>query len=240
MGIQPPESKSLADAAYRRIREDIVSGALKPSEKLKFANMVSRYAFGMSPLREALARLSSDHLVRLEAQRGFTVAPISREELFDVSRVRKLVEGEATALSITNGNVDWEAGIVSAFFRLQRAEERRRPPSPEWALEWEKCNFGFHTALTSHCGSVWLLRFQEQLYAQHKRYRFISLQNAREHRDLNAEHKALMDACLNRDPALARRLTEEHIDNTANFVAALMSAIETPVETPRRRSRNPR
>jgi GntR family transcriptional regulator, carbon starvation induced regulator len=239
MAVAPPASKTLADAAYKLIREDIISGALKPSEKLKFTNMVTRYEFGVSPLREALARLSSDHLVLLEGQRGFTVAPASREELLDVSRVRQLVEAEAVALSIKNGNVEWEAGIVAAYFRLQRAEERREENSMTWVQEWESCNNAFHAALISHCGSVWLLRLQELLYAQHKRYRFISLQHPRDHRDLNAEHKALMEACLNRDIARARQLTAEHIEKTVNSVAELLPADNTPIEAPRGRSSKP-
>jgi DNA-binding GntR family transcriptional regulator len=239
MVVEPPASKTLADAAYKRIREDIISGALKPSEKLKFATMVTRYEFGVSPLREALARLSSDHLVLLESQRGFTVAPVSREELLDVSRVRQLVEAEAVALSIQNGNVDWEAGIVAAFFRLQRAEERRPENSAEWAQEWENCNNAFHAALISQCGSIWLLRLQELVYAQHKRYRFISLQHPRDRRDLTAEHKALKDACLNRDVELARRLTAEHIEKTANFVAELLPSASATVRAPRGRSAKP-
>jgi len=222
MVVAPPASKTLADAAYRRIREDIISGELKPSEKLKFATMVTRYEFGVSPLREALARLSSDHLVTVEGQRGFTVAPANREELLDVSRVRQLVEGEAIALSVENGTIDWEAGIVAAFFRLQRAEEQRHDDSMAWVQEWEKCNNVFHAALISQCASVWLLRLQELLYAQHKRYRFISLRHPSARRNLNAEHKALMEACLNRDAALARQLTVQHIENTANSVAALL------------------
>jgi len=236
MVVEPPASKTLADAAYRRIREDIISGALKPNEKLKFSSMVSRYDLGVSPLREALARLSSDHLVLLEGQRGFTVAPASKEELFDVSRVRQLIEGEAVALSIQNGNVEWEAGIVAAFFRLQRAEERREDESLAWVQEWENCNGAFHAALISQCGSVWLLRLQELLYAQHKRYRFISLRHASARRNLNAEHKALMEACLNRDVALARQLTAQHIENTANAVAALLPSDEVPVRTTRGRT----
>jgi DNA-binding GntR family transcriptional regulator len=233
MVVEQPASKTLADAAYRRLREDIISGALKPNEKLKFAAMVSRYALGVSPLREALARLSSDHLVRLEGQRGFTVAAASKEELFDVSRVRQSIEGEAIALSIQNGTVDWEAGIVAAFFRLQRVEERREDDSMAWVRDWENCNGAFHTALISQCGSVWLLRLQELLYAQHKRYRFISLRHASARRNLNAEHKALMEACLNRDAVLARQLTVQHIENTANAVAELLPPDAPPLRAAR-------
>lgn len=235
MVLEPPVSKTLSDAAYRRIREDIISGALKPNEKLKFASMAARYDFGISPLREALARLSSDHLVRLEGQRGFTVVPVSREELLDVSRVRQVVEGEAVALSIQNGTVDWEAGIVAAFFRLQQAEKRRND-STAWVQDWESCNTAFHEALISRCGSVWLLRLQQLLYAQHKRYRFISLRHPSSPRDLNAEHKALMEACLNHEPALARQLTAQHIENTANAIAALLSSDKAPARPVRRKA----
>lgn len=221
MPQQMDEPRTLSDAAFLRLRADIMTGALKPGTKLKIGDLVSRYEVGASPLREALARLSSDHMVVLEGQRGFTVASISREELADLVRVRQLVEAEAVALSIARGDVEWEARIVASYFRLQKAQ-RQAQEVGRWSLAWEECNRQFHDALVSDCGSVWLLRMQQQLYAQSVRYRFVSFDQPQPPRDGDAEHKALMDACLARNVERARRLTIEHIERTAKAVAAIL------------------
>ena len=118
-------------------------------------------------------------------------------------------------------DVEWEARIVASYFRLQKAH-RQADAAGRWSLDWEDCNRQFHNALVSDCGSVWLLRLQQQLYAQSVRYRFISFDQPQPPRDGDAEHKALMDACLARNVERARRLTIEHIERTAKAVAAIL------------------
>jgi DNA-binding GntR family transcriptional regulator len=109
MAVSPDADRTLADQAYRRLRHDIVSGRLAAGSKLRLEGLVGDYEIGMSPLREALARLVGDLLVVSEGQRGFWVAPLSLDELDDVSRVRGLIETEALGLAIRHGDADWEA-----------------------------------------------------------------------------------------------------------------------------------
>ena len=53
-----------------------------------------RYGLSFSPLREALMRLQSERLVLSTALRGFSVAPLSREEIEDATETRILIESE--------------------------------------------------------------------------------------------------------------------------------------------------
>jgi GntR family transcriptional regulator, carbon starvation induced regulator len=214
------EPKTLADSAFTRIRADIVSGALKPGEKLKISELVTRYDVGASPLREALARLSSEFLVVLEGQRGFTVAAISQEELLDISALRQMLEAEAVAQAVQRGDVAWESRIVASYYRLQRADAVRK--SGGGSAEWENANRDFHDTINAACGSPWLLRMQKLLFDQHERYRRFSLSHQRTKRDLDAEHRAIMDACLARDIPQARKLTIEHISRTVEAISDLL------------------
>ena len=231
-------STTLADLADRNLRRDIVAGVLKPGEKLSIASLIKRYAIGASPLREALSRLSTDRLVVLEGKRGFTVAPISAAELDDISICRRLVETEAVRLAVEHGDETWEARVVAAFHRLDRAEERARQHPAADPVEWEQRNSEFHAAVVSACGSTWLIRLQTMLYAQHERYRRLSLLHRDPARDLQAEHRAIMQACLDRDAAGAARLSGEHIDRTAAAVHAVFaSGGNKPASRPRAAAR---
>ena len=214
------EPRTLSDAAFLRLRADIMTGALKPGAKLKIGDLVARYEVGASPLREALARLSSDHMVVLEGQRGFSVASISREELADSPGSSPDRGGSRRLVDLTR-----RRGVGSAHRGVLLPAAEGASPSRccrRWSLDWEDCNRQFHDALVSDCGSVWLLRLQQQLYAQSVRYRFISFDQPQPPRDGDAEHKALMDACLARNVERARRLTIEHIERTAKAVAAIL------------------
>ena len=214
---------TLSDKAYRALRRDIVAGTLAPGERLRIAKLSTDYDVGASPLREALSKLSSEFLVLVEGQRGFSVAPISAQELKDVSQVRQDLEAEALKRAIANGNDAWEAGIVAAFYNLGKAEARRRENPVKHAAEWEDRNREFHEALVAACESEWIKRLRLLLYYQHERYRRISLKNPNPARDLEAEHRAIMDATLARDTKLAMRLTREHIDRTTQAVLEVLA-----------------
>ena len=223
-------ARTLARRAYQRIRADIVSGLLQPGSKLKLETLVQQYAIGMSPLREALARLVGDQLVKTEDQRGFWVAPLSLEELDDISRVRTLVETEALRLSIENGDEAWERGVRGAFEALSEVERDlpaiQQPIPQETLVLWEERNHAFHTALIAACRSPWLVRLQELLYHQAERYRRVSLSHSQGRRFVHDEHVAIFEAAVARNGLRACRLTEDHLMRTYDAVRGALARMQ--------------
>ncbi|MCD9029831.1 FCD domain-containing protein [Luteimonas sp. BDR2-5] len=223
-------ARTLARQAYQHIRHDIVAGRLLPGSKLKLESMAQQYQVGMSPLREALARLVGDQLVKTEDQRGFWVAPLSLDELDDISRVRTLVETEALRLSIENGNETWERDVRAAFESLSAVEAglsgSELPVSQEVLDQWEARNHAFHTALISACDSPWLGKLQELLYHQAERYRRFSLSYSQGRRFVHDEHVAIFEAAIERNAVRACRLTEAHLMRTYDAVRAALAKME--------------
>lgn len=223
-------ARTLARRAYHHIRHDIVSGQLQAGSKLKLESLVQRYAIGMSPLREALARLVGDQLVKTEDQRGFWVAPLSLEELDDISRVRMLVETEALRLSIENGDETWQQNVCAAFEALSDAERdlsAAPQPIPQETLGvWEERNQVFHTALVAACRSPWLIRLQELLYHQAERYRRVSLSQSQGRRFVHDEHVAIFEAAVARNAVRACRLTEDHLLRTTDAVRGALAQMQ--------------
>jgi DNA-binding GntR family transcriptional regulator len=193
-----------------------MSGELAPGSKLRLEALSLHYDIGMSPLREALNRLASDHLVVAEGQRGFWVASLSLSELDDITHVRGLIEVEAVQLSIQRGNTAWENELRSAFAALEDAEQKFR--SGGAAELWELCNRRFHAALIASCDSPWLIRIQNSLYLQSERYRRLSLSSDAPGRNVRDEHVALYEAAIERNVLKACRMTELHLRNTAKVV----------------------
>lgn len=227
--IQPAttgsDEKTLAERAYRLLRGDIVAGSLEPGVKLKIDALRQQYGLGAGPLREALARLSGDHLVRIEGQRGFAVAPMSAEDARDIGAMRKLLEAQALRLSIANGNEAWEDSVVTAFHRLERVEKRLSEGTESHAT-WELRNGQFHEALVAACGSEWLKRVRLLIFQQHERYRRLSRGRTMQTRDIHAEHKEFFDAVLARDADRAVAASDEHIERTTQ---AVIEALRTRV-----------
>ena len=211
--------KTLTDSVYTQIRTDIVDGTLEPDSKLRIEHLKKTYGVGATPIREALSRLSSDGFVHNEGQRGFRVSPISVADLEEITGLRILLELRALRESITNGDDDWEARLVTAFFRLTKAETNK----DEDPAVWEQRNSEFHEALLSACRSHWLLRFYRIIYDQHKRYRAISLEAVNlARRNPHEEHQRIYDAALARDADTCCAEIEQHILRTAEISLAFM------------------
>src|ERR1700742_2376135 len=101
-------AKTLAESAYLSIRDAIRDGALPPGTRLRFADLQKICSMSVTPVREALARLTAEGFTTVEENRGYRVAPLSIDEFWDIARARQLIEGEALRLSIANGDAEWE------------------------------------------------------------------------------------------------------------------------------------
>ena len=214
--------KTLVESSYNRLRSDIIAGKLVPGAKLRIEELRDDYRVGASPLREALNRLAGEGFVTVEEQRGFKVAPVSQDDLKDLSRMRIMLECEALRESIRNGDDEWEANLVAAHHRLQKAERSYGRNLGEW----EQRNEEFHEALVAACASSWLLRLRHVLYEQHKRYRFIAILSPQQDRDVHGEHREILEAALARDVEAATQATERHIQFTMDTSVRVFSGLE--------------
>jgi len=207
--------RTLIERTYGRLREDILNGTLQPGEKLLVEHIKQRYDVGSGTIREALSRLVSEAMVIAEGQRGFTVAPISIEDLIDVTNVRVSVETEALRVSIRQGDDFWRHRLRLAFDKLSSLEQ---PLQDENIRRWEQANTAFHAALLSACDSPWALRMVQQLTQHAERYRRFSI-GLHLGRDVHAEHQHIFDAAIAGQDARAALALEAHIRATPELLA---------------------
>ncbi|MBX3455378.1 FCD domain-containing protein [Ferrovibrio sp.] len=213
------EAGSLTEFAYRRLREDIIAGHFPSGAKLQIEDLKARYGLSASPVREALSRLISQGFVASESQRGFRVAPMSAEDLADITLARQVVESAALALAIRKGDDAWEGEVLSAFHKLDRHVLRLGGRPVQDLAAFSELHKAFHAALIAACGSPRLIEEQSRLYDQAERYRhgmmYSFLSDAEV--DLMGEHRALMEAVLARDADAALRLLHHHLGHTYEF-----------------------
>lgn len=220
----PDGPRTLVEAAYRRLRDDIIDGVHAPGARLRVEHLKDDYGVGAGTLREALTRLVADSLVVAQGQRGFRVAPISVADFEDITATRVLLETEALRQSIAHGDVHWEGELAAAFHRLTRAQEKLGRRSGPRLDEWEERNRVFHECLIAACPSRWTRHFVGILYRQSERYRRLALSRRPVPRDLQAEHRAIYEATLDRDARRASAALAEHIRATLAAVRQLPPA----------------
>lgn len=100
--------RNLAGGLATRLRNDIVSGVLSPGTKISIDELRANYGVSLSPTREALARLTAEGFVILEDKKGFSVAPVSRENCLEVALLQKALEAQALTESIARGDSRWK------------------------------------------------------------------------------------------------------------------------------------
>lgn len=207
--------RTLAGEAYAAIRQEIRTGAFKPGDRLRFADLRALCGMSVTPVREALTRLTAEGFTVLDDHRGYSVAGLSLEELRDVTATRQFCEGEALRLSVLKGDAEWEGRVIAAHHLMARIPQAREDIPSAMREDWEVRHAAFHAALISACGSPSLLEICGKLFSRAERYRRLSVSLEGAARDVTGEHRRLMERALARDADGAAEALREHYGRTA-------------------------
>lgn len=203
------EGDTVGEIAYRRIRLHIVNGQLKPGEKLKLDHMRQVYGASVTTLREILNRLTVEELVAAEGQRGFRVASVSDEELLALADLRILLESHALRRSIDSGDLDWEAQVVAAHYKLSVLEGMLIKDKADAVEQWVASDWGFHYATISACDLPVLARTHASVFDRFARYHMLALDFRG--KAASDDHLALRDLVIGRKADAAVDLLSRHI-----------------------------
>lgn len=219
---QAAEAGTLASSAYGQLRQEIITGDQVPGSRLHIKQLCERLGIGLSPMREALNRLSAEGLVRQFDQRGFRVAPLEAADLRDLTRMRCWLNEAALRAAIEAGDGAWEEALVVAHHRLMRAPRASTSADGQRSPAWESAHRDFHTALIAGCGSRRMLEQCEALFDAADRYRHVSRIASADRRDDADEHTQIMAATLRRDAEAAVALLTQHMQQTEVLVLAVL------------------
>lgn len=209
----PASTQSSTQRAYLTLRNDIITGRIPPGERLKIDTLKVGLDTGASPVREALSLLTSDQLVERLDQRGFRVAKTSRAQFQEILHLRCNLEELAARDSLAHGDRVWEDALVLAHHHMSQASRGD-------AETFEAHHKHFHMALLGACQSPILLRFCDQLYDLNVRYRYLAGRaKSYARRDVKSEHRAILDAAVNRDVDKLCISLMAHYRKTGAFLA---------------------
>jgi len=182
-------------------------------ERLKLPALVERFGVSMTVVREALTRLAEQHMVVAVPNRGFSVIPLSVEDLKDLTHVRLRLETMVLRDSIERGALSWETGVVAAHHTLNRTP--LLDDKGELNAAKMSAHRDFHHALGSGCGSPRLIELVDNLRDSAELYRAWARSIAHDYeRDVQAEHDEIVRAALARDADAASAALRDHIERS--------------------------
>lgn len=118
-GVLQPSS--LVELSVRRLRTEILSGALPPGERLIEEQLTQRFGISRAPLREALRELAQQGLVEHSPRRGMRVAELTATDVDELFGLRDLLERYAMELALPLPDSRSLAGLTTAFDAMAAA-----------------------------------------------------------------------------------------------------------------------
>lgn len=89
------EGDTLADIAYERLSEALLTGQIPPGERLVMDQIAAELGISRTPVRDALLRLERENLIEPTGKRGYIVRAVSADDILDVYETREAIEGFA-------------------------------------------------------------------------------------------------------------------------------------------------
>lgn len=213
-GLVHRDYRTMQDIVFTTLRDEILSGRLKPGAKLNSSQLAERLGVSRTPIREALNRLMSVGLVENAPHRGAYVRELSIDEVIELYYIRAALEGIAARLAARNIKPE------EAQHLLRMCDKMEAYDSLEDYHEFPSTNFEFHNLIYQAAQSPRLQNLIVQYYRQSEQYRTLGLELPGRYKEICREHRAIAEALAQGDMDRAEFQAREHHLNTARCIAA--------------------
>lgn len=211
--------KNATERVTEAIRQRILMGGWAPGAKLQPAALAREFSTSSTVLREALTRLGGGSLITTEANRGFFVRNLDLQELQDVTELRVRTETLAVELAISRGDINWEAGLIAALYRLNKVPRRREDDPSQVSNEWQVLHKEFHLKVLEACDCKPIMDLASDLFDSTELYRcWVAKLVSPESRDVDGEHQRIVDAIVAKDAEAASVALREHYEATVKVI----------------------
>jgi len=212
--IRVPSSRrrgSLAQEVADYLRDLILTGTLRPGEKVDQEAVSVALDVSRSPIREALVVLSREGLIHLTPRRGASVVRLTREDIVDHYALFGVVAGRAAALAAESLDAESLAELWSVHERFTGQDME----------QLQQLNHDFHRIinLAAPRRTRWLLGHLERSVPANY-FEFADGWN----RVAVGHHLAILEAIADGDGDRARRAMEDHLLESGRAAAAELDA----------------
>lgn len=202
--------KPLREIVFETLREAIISGMLKPGERLMEIQLAEELGVSRTPVREAIRKLELEGFLVMIPRKGAYVAGISMKDIADVFEIRAAMEGLAAGLAAERIT---EEELEQLERHLVKIAECIDANDINGLVD---ADTDFHDTLYKACRNERLVQIVSNLREQIQRFRTTSLSSPGRMKYALEEHKTIVEAVSERNIELARALATEHIENAEN------------------------
>ncbi len=200
--------KPLREVVAETLREAIVSGTLKPGERLMEIQLAEELGVSRTPVREAIRKLELEGFVVMIPRRGTYVADLSIKDINEVFEIRTALDVLAAGLAVERITEDELEQLERLLVEIGELIEE------DDADKIVESDSQFHDILYRASRNDRLVGIINNLREQFTRFRSISIQYPGRMQKSVEEHRRLVEAIASRDTDLAQQLAREHMENS--------------------------
>lgn len=216
--VKMDEFLPLRDVVFNTLRQAILTGELKPGERLMEIHLANRLGVSRTPIREAIRKLELEGLVTMIPRRGAEVAQITEKSLKDVLEVRRALDALSVELAcdrITPEELEALGDACDAFEAATRTHDAKKIAQADVAL---------HDIIVRATSNTRLIQLVNNLSEQMYRYRFEYIKDESTHKGLIEEHRIIFESIRHKDKKTAAQTAQLHIDNQERSIMKQLRA----------------
>jgi DNA-binding GntR family transcriptional regulator len=220
---------SMVDIAHEALLEAILDGDSQPGSRLEIRDIADRLAMSPTPVREALAKLATQGLTVLDANRGYRVAGIlTRREFHELLAARRVIEiGALRQGQASSASPDWIDGVTERQIEEVRRLERLAGTSPRGPrfmdyTEFSRADAEFHGAIIALTSNHYLESSWRGLYCHLRISRLYAGAGVTGCEEARLEHQAIVEALTSRNVAELVEASLRHINASEQRLEKLL------------------
>lgn len=218
---------SLSDRAYEIIKNAIITCELMPGEQVAQPQLAEKLGIGLTPIRDALQRLSREGFVQSIPRSGYVVSPITLSDIKEIFELRSILEASAVRLAARRGTDEQLQKIYQESFFTYKYHDRKS------YSEFLIYNASFHKAIAEVAGNKRLIDAINKILGELNRVFHLGLDVRDSAQEMRDEHIALAKELCSRNEEQAAKVVVEQIERSQRRVLdALMSSMQSGVSTP--------
>lgn len=197
--------KPLGEVVFDYLRNAILSGDLKPGERLMEISLAEQLGVSRTPVREAIRKLELENFVEMIPRKGAYVAQLKPKDILDILEIRALFDGYAAAAAAEKMSDD-EVKLLSVT--LDKFNKAVAKGDKQAMIETDN---RFHDQMIQATKNRKLIEIVNSLQDQFQRFRIIYFNEFDSYDVMQSSHQELYDAIARRDTRSAREKAEQHI-----------------------------
>jgi DNA-binding GntR family transcriptional regulator len=206
--FNPPQSNSLHVEVINAIINAIVSGSLKPGDRIIEQRIAEEMQISRAPVREAIRELAAQDIIKFLPRKGAYIAPMEANNVKETYLLRSCLEGLAARLAATRLSKSELDELRLLNLKMGEATLKND------AEQFIQLDLAFHELINQRSEHAQLIKMIDGVRIRTRLYMVMSKWNLVAHSQLNREmnaHQPLLDALGARDGELAEKKMREHI-----------------------------